>query len=61
MMKTFCITNAETDEVIACICDEEPSIVKNGYKLSVYENYEPVFSETEHGVVLKKNSCFLKL
>ncbi len=61
-MKHYVVVDKNTREVIACISDNgKDDILRKDVELKVYEGTEPVFTETDHGVLLKDNAFTMKL
>ena len=61
-MKTYCIVDKDTRKIIACIPEDGKSVVHNDYELEIfYDNVEPIFLEGEKEIILKQNSCIIKL
>lgn len=61
-MKHYVVVNKNTKEVIACISDSgRDNILRKDVDLKVYEGTEPVFTETDHGVLLKDNAFTMRL
>lgn len=60
--KHYVLVDKESREVIACISDNgKENILRKDVELKVYEGTEPVFTETDHGVLLKDNAFTMKL
>nr|DAM77019.1 MAG TPA: hypothetical protein [Caudoviricetes sp.] len=56
-MKYYVVVEKDTREVLACISDNsKDDILRNDVDLKVYEGTEPVFTETNHGILLKDNA-----
>uniref|UniRef100_UPI004028329B hypothetical protein n=1 Tax=Agathobacter sp. TaxID=2021311 RepID=UPI004028329B len=61
-IKHYVVVDKNTREVIACISDNgKDDILRKDVELKVYEGTEPVFTETDHGVLLKDNAFTMKL
>lgn len=61
-MKHYVVVDKNTREVIACISDNgKDDILRKDVELKVYEGTEPVFTETDHRVLLKDNAFTMKL
>ena len=55
-MKYYVVVEKDTREVLACISDNsKDDILRKDVDLKVYEGTEPVFTETNHGILLKNN------
>lgn len=55
--KHYVIVDKKSREVIACISDNsKDDILRKDVDLKVYEGTEPVFTETNHGILLKDNA-----
>lgn len=55
--KHYVLVDKKSREVIACISDNgKDDILRKDVELKVYEGIEPVFTETDHGVLLKDNA-----
>lgn len=60
--KHYVLVDKESREVIACISDNgKENILRKDVELKVYEGTEPVFIETDHGVLLKDNAFTMRL
>lgn len=60
--KHYVLVDKESREVIACISDNgKENILRKDVELKVYEGTEPVFTETDHGVLLKDNAFTMRL
>ena len=60
--KHYVLVDKESREVIACISDNgKDDIVRKDVDLKVYEGTEPVFTETNHGILLKDNAFTMRL
>lgn len=56
-MKYYVVVEKDTREVLACISDNsKDDILRKDVDLKVYEGTEPVFTETNHGILLKDNA-----
>lgn len=54
--KHYVLVDKKSREVIACISDNsKDDILRKDVELKVYEGTEPVFTETNHGILLKNN------
>lgn len=54
--KHYVLVDKKPREVIACISDNSKNdILRKDVELKVYEGTEPVFTETNHGILLKNN------
>ncbi len=54
--KHYVLVDKKSREVIACISDNSKNdILRKDVELKVYEGTEPVFTETNHGILLKNN------
>lgn len=54
--KYYVLVDKKSREVIACISDNsKDDILRKDVELKVYEGTEPVFTETNHGILLKNN------
>ena len=61
-MKHYVVVNKKTKEVIACISDSGmDNILRKDVDLKVYDGTEPVFTETDHGILLKDNAFTMRL
>lgn len=57
MKQTVCVFDKETKEIIACIpVFGGPAICRGDVDFNIYNDTEPIFTETENGVVLKNNA-----
>lgn len=60
--KHYVLVDKESREVIACISDNgKDDILRKDVDLKVYEGTEPVFTETDHGILLKDNVFTMRL
>lgn len=60
--KHYVLVDKESREVIACISDNgKDDIVRKDVDLKVYEGTELVFTETNHGILLKDNAFTMRL
>lgn len=60
--KYFVIVDKSTREVVACISDSGcDDILKNNLELKVYDGTEPVFTETDSGILLNDNAFTVRL
>lgn len=60
--KHYVLVDKESREVIACISDNgKDDIVRKDVDLKVYEGTEPVFTEKNHGILLKDNAFTMRL
>lgn len=60
--KHYVLVDKESREVIACISDNgKENILRKDVELKVYEGTEPVFTETDYGVLLKDNAFTMRL
>lgn len=60
--KHYVLVDKESREVIACISDNsKDDILRKDVDLKVYEGTEPVFTETNHGILLKDNAFTMRL
>lgn len=60
--KYFVIVDKKTREVVACISDSgQDNILRKDLDLRVYDGTEPVFIETDHGILLNDNAFTMKL
>lgn len=60
--KYFAIVDKKTREVVACISDSgQDNILRKDLDLKVYDGTEPVFIETDHGILLNDNAFTMKL
>lgn len=60
--KYFAIVDKKTREVVACISDSgQDNILRKDLDLRVYDGTEPVFIETDHGILLNDNAFTMKL
>ncbi|MED9949728.1 MAG: hypothetical protein U0J63_05340 [Roseburia faecis] len=60
--KHYVLVDKESREVIACISDNgKENILRKDVELKVYEGTEPVFTETDRGVLLKDNAFTMRL
>ena len=56
-MRYYVVVEKDTREVLACISDNsKDDILRKDVDLKVYEGTEPVFTETNHGILLKDNA-----
>ncbi len=56
-MKYYVVVEKDTREVLACISDNsKDDILRKDVDLKIYEGTEPVFTETNHGILLKDNA-----
>ena len=61
-MKHYVVVNKKTKEVIACISDSgRDNILRKDVDLKVYDGTEPVFTEPDHGILLKDNAFTMRL
>ena len=61
-MRYYVVVDKDTGEVIACISDNgKDDILRKDVDLKVYEGTEPVFTETDHGLLLKDNAFTMRL
>lgn len=60
--KHYVVVDKNTREVIACISDSgKDNILHKDVDLKVYNGTEPVFTETDHGILLKDNAFTMRL
>lgn len=60
--KHYVLVDKKSREVIACISDNsKDDILRKDVDLKVYEGTEPVFTETNHGILLKNNAFTIML
>lgn len=60
--KYFVIVDKNTREVVACISDSgQDNILRKDLDLRVYDGTEPVFTETDHGILLDDNAFTMRL
>lgn len=56
-MKTYVIYEKDSRNVLACFFENgENSIVRDDVEIKVYNDTEPVFTETNDGIKLKENA-----
>ena len=57
-MQTVVVFDKKTKEIIACIplLDGAKAICKKDIDFQIYNGTEPIFTETENGIVLNTNS-----
>lgn len=60
--KHYVLVDKKSREVIACISgNSKNDILRKDVDLKVYEGTEPVFTETNHGILLKNNAFTIML
>lgn len=58
----YVVVDKSTREVIACISDSgKDNILRKDVDLKVYDGTEPVFTETDHGILLNEGAFTIKL
>lgn len=58
----YVVVDIDTREVIACISDSgKDNILRKDVDLKVYDGTDPVFTETDHGILLKDNAFTMRL
>ena len=56
-MKTFVIYEKDSRNVLACFTEDcENYILRNDVEIKVYNDTEPVFTETNDGIKLNENA-----
>ena len=61
-IKHYVLVDKESREVIACISDNsKDDILRKDVDLKIYEGTEPVFTEINHGILLKDNAFTMRL
>lgn len=62
MSESWCIVDAETNEVIACInSNNKDSIIRNDMKLEYFKDSEPVFHEEDNKIFLSESTFTIKI
>lgn len=62
-MQTVVVFDKETKEVIACVplADGEKGICRKDVDFQIYNDTEPIFTETGNGIVLNTNALIMNL
>ena len=60
--QTVVVYDKETKEILACIpLSGKDCICRKDIDFKIYNQTEPIFTETENGIVLNKNAFIMKL
>lgn len=60
--KIIVIFDANTKEIIACIpLNGQNAICKNGVDFNIYNGTEPIFTNTDNGIVLNETAFIMSM